>query len=108
LFLSVNSQQGDARLKTAERKLAMERQQILAKVVELIRDNLKIGDDVVITEKTLFGQGEGGLGADSLEMADLLMAIEDDEKGFNIKVPDDAEGKIKTVGDAVDWVTKLL
>ena len=45
------------------------------------------------------------LGADSMDIVELAMAIEDE---FNIELPDEMfdKGKIKTVGDVVDYVMK--
>ena len=41
------------------------------------------------------------LGADSLDLVDLLMSVEDE---FDVKVPDDDVLKIKTVGDLVRYI----
>lgn len=41
------------------------------------------------------------LGADSLDVVELVMALEDE---FGIEIPDDEVGKIKTVGDAVEYI----
>ena len=41
------------------------------------------------------------LGADSLDLVDLLMSVEDE---FDVEVPDDDVLKIKTVGDLVRYI----
>ncbi len=41
------------------------------------------------------------LGADSLDVVELVMALEDE---FGIEIPDDEVGNIKTVGDAVKYI----
>lgn len=41
------------------------------------------------------------LGADSLDMADVLMAIEDE---FEIEVPDEVVANVKTVSDIVAYI----
>lgn len=41
------------------------------------------------------------LGADSLDLADVLMAIEDE---FEVEIPDEDIENIKTVGDIVDYI----
>ena len=43
------------------------------------------------------------LGADSLDIIELVMAF---EEAFGIEIPDEAAEKIKTVQDAVDYVNK--
>lgn len=43
------------------------------------------------------------LGADSLDVVELVMAFEDE---FEIDIPDEEVGEIKTVGNAVDYITK--
>lgn len=42
------------------------------------------------------------LGADSLDVVELVMAFEDE---FGIDIPDDEVGNIKTVGDAVKYIS---
>ena len=43
------------------------------------------------------------LGADSLDLVELIMAL---EEAYGIEIPDDAAESIKTVQDAVDYVEK--
>jgi len=43
------------------------------------------------------------LGADSLDVVELVMAFEDE---FGIDIPDDEVGEIKTVQNAVDYISK--
>lgn len=43
------------------------------------------------------------LGADSLDVVELVMAFEDE---FAIDIPDEEVGEIKTVGDAVNYISK--
>jgi acyl carrier protein len=43
------------------------------------------------------------LGADSLDVVELVMALEDE---FKIEIPDDQAEKIVTVGDAVGFIEK--
>lgn len=45
------------------------------------------------------------LGADSLDVVELVMAFEDE---FQIEIPDEEVGEIKTVKDAVDYISKKL
>ena len=41
------------------------------------------------------------LGADSLDIVELVMAFEEE---FNVEIPDDAAGKIATVKDAIEFI----
>jgi acyl carrier protein len=43
------------------------------------------------------------LGADSLDIVELVMAFEDE---FDIEIPDDAAESIQTVGDAISFIEK--
>ena len=45
------------------------------------------------------------LGADSLDLVELVMAF---EEKFNIEVPDEDQDKIKTVKDAIDYIEAKL
>ena len=44
------------------------------------------------------------LGADSLDIVELIMAMEDE---FGIEIPDDVAEKITTVGDAVEYIKTI-
>ncbi|MCP5007970.1 MAG: acyl carrier protein [Planctomycetes bacterium] len=44
-----------------------------------------------------------GLGADSLDIVELVMELEDE---FDISIPDDEAEKIQTIGDAVSYITE--
>jgi acyl carrier protein len=43
------------------------------------------------------------LGADSLDIVELVMAFEEE---FGVEIPDDAAEKITTVGDAINYITE--
>mgnify|MGYP000331809885 CR=1 FL=1 len=45
------------------------------------------------------------LGADSLDIVELIMAFEEE---FNIEIPDDEAEKIKTVDDAIKYIGKAI
>ncbi|MBP5334846.1 MAG: acyl carrier protein [Bacteroidales bacterium] len=76
-------------------------QKIYAAVAEIIADKLGVSESE-ITEKANF---VSDLGADSLDVVELVMEI---EKRFGIQIPDhDAEG-FKTVGDAVEYLAGKL
>jgi len=46
----------------------------------------------------------GDLGADSLDIVELVMAYETEFKDFEMDIPDDDVAKLRTVGDAVDYI----
>ena len=54
-------------------------------------------------EVTLEASFTEDLGADSLDVVELVMAFEDE---FGIEIPDDEVSEIKTVGNAVDYISK--
>ncbi|MFH0910302.1 MAG: acyl carrier protein [Planctomycetota bacterium] len=74
------------------------REEIKAKVVDIVVEQLGVGREQV-TEATSFVDD---LGADSLDVAELTMEIEDE---FDLNIPDDEEG-IRTVGNAIDYILK--
>ena len=79
----------------------MNRQEIIEKMTEIIVDKLGVTAEEVKPEANF----EGDLGADSLDMVELIMEV---EKEFSISVPDfEAEG-IKTVKQAIDLVEEKV
>ena len=68
---------------------------ILEKVKDLIADQLDVADKDSITEGSSITDD---LGADSLDVVDLVMALEDE---FGIEIPEDEVENIKTVGDII-------
>lgn len=70
-----------------------------AKIKSIIADQLGIGEDEIKTESSFVED----LGADSLDIVELVMAMEEE---FEIEIPDDDSANIKTVGDAVTYVDK--
>lgn len=75
----------------------MEHEEIFAKVKEVIVDQLSVDEDDVSADASFFDD----LGADSLDIVELVMALED---SFGISIPDEDAESIKTVGDAVDYI----
>jgi acyl carrier protein len=70
---------------------------IFDKVKEIIVDKLGV-DEGSVNEKASFIED---LGADSLDIVDLVMALEEE---FGIDIPDEEAQNIKSVGDAVDYI----
>ena len=75
----------------------MDRDAILAKVIEVVEDTLSLGDDVTLDEATNLKE----LGADSFDLLELVTALEDE---FSMTFEDEAVGTIATVGEVVDAI----
>lgn len=67
------------------------------KLKDLIVEELGVEADEVIMEASF----SDDLGADSLDLFELVMAIEDE---FDVKIPNEELSKIKTVKDAVNYI----
>jgi len=79
----------------------VDRDEIFEKVRTIISEKLGVEEDEVTEESTL----DEDLGADSLDLVDLTMAIEDE---FGVRVEDEELEKIKTVGDVVNKLVSAL
>ncbi len=67
------------------------------KVKKIIVDQLGVEDEEVTMESSFIDD----LGADSLDIVELIMALEEE---FDIEIPDSEAEKIATVGNAVDYI----
>jgi len=74
---------------------------IEAKVKEIIADKLRV-DEAQVTPEASF---TNDLGADSLDIVDLIMAFEAE---FGVEIPAEDGEKISTVGDAVKYLSEKL
>ena len=79
----------------------MDRTEILAKVVAVTVDQLEVKEEEV-KESSSFTDD---LGADSLTVVELVMAF---EEAFEIEIPDEDVPQLKSVGDAVIYVSGKL
>lgn len=70
------------------------------KIKSVIVDQLGV-DESQVTMDASFADD---LGADSLDVVDLIMGIEQE---FDIEIPDEDAEKISTVGDAVNYIKEL-
>jgi len=75
------------------------RMAVADKVKSIIVDQLQV-DEAEVTPGASFQED---LGADSLDVVELVMQF---EEAFDIEIPDEAAEKIKTVKDAVDYIEK--
>ncbi len=75
----------------------MTEQEIEAKVIEIVAEQLQV-EKGKITRTTAFVED---LNADSLDQVELVMELEDE---FGTPIPDDQAEKLKTVGNAIDFI----
>ena len=76
----------------------MTREEALDRVRGILVEQLGV-DEGQVTEDASF---QGDLDADSLDLVELIMELEDQ---FGLKISDEDAQKIETVGQAVDYVT---
>jgi len=72
---------------------------VLERVKKVTVEKLSVKEEEVV-EAASFTED---LGADSLDVVELVMALEDE---FGVEIPDDEVGSIKTVGAAVEYIEK--
>jgi acyl carrier protein len=72
-------------------------QEIFEKVKTMVVDNFGCEESKVVPEASFLDD----LGGDSLDQVEFVMSLEEE---FGIEVPDEAAEKIKTVGDAVEYI----
>jgi acyl carrier protein len=75
----------------------MTQEEIFEKVKEIIVEQLGVTDTSVTMEASFIDD----LGADSLDIVELIMALEEE---FDIEIPDADAEKVVTVGDVVDYI----
>ena len=75
----------------------MAKEEIFDKLKELVVDQLGVEED----EVTMEASTQDDLGADSLDLVDLVMSVEEE---FGVKVADEDLENIKTVGDIVNYI----
>lgn len=70
---------------------------VFEKVREILMDQLDVEEDAVTMEASITDD----LGADSLDVVDLVMSLEEE---FDCEIPDEEIENIKTVGDIVRFI----
>lgn len=70
---------------------------IFEKVKNIIAEQLSIEPEGITTESSFVDD----LGADSLDIVELIMALETE---FDLEIPDEDAEKIATVGDVVEYI----
>lgn len=69
------------------------------KMVEIIAEQLSVDKEKVVPDASFVDD----LGADSLDLVELIMAM---EEAYDIEIPDEDAESITTVQDAIDYVNK--
>ncbi|MGI6085957.1 MAG: acyl carrier protein [Acetivibrionales bacterium] len=70
---------------------------VFEKVKDIIVEQLGVDEDEVKMDSSFIDD----LGADSLDIVELIMALEEE---FELEIPDKEAEKIATVGDAVEYI----
>ena len=70
---------------------------VLEKVTEILCDQLDVDAEKVTMEASITDD----LGADSLDVVDLVMSLEEE---LDVEIPDEEVENIKTVGDIVKYI----
>lgn len=72
-------------------------EELFAKIKSMIADRLNV-DEAAVTMEASF---KDDLGADSLDLVELVMELEDE---FDIEIADEEAEKIATVGDVIKYI----
>lgn len=75
----------------------MNQDEIFDKVKEIIIEQLGVPENSINLEASFIDD----LGADSLDIVELIMALEEE---FDLEIPDSDAEKVVTVGDVVDYI----
>ncbi|MBQ7668404.1 MAG: acyl carrier protein [Clostridia bacterium] len=70
---------------------------VFEKVKEIIVERLGVEEDEITMESSFIDD----LGADSLDIVELIMALEEE---FDMEIPDEEAEKITSVGDVVEYI----
>lgn len=71
------------------------------RVADIIVEQLQVSKDEVVPEASFVDD----LGADSLDIVELVMAMEEE---FDVEIPDEDAEKIQTIGDAITYLKEKL
>lgn len=71
------------------------------RVVEIIVEQLGVGEEEVTMEASFVDD----LGADSLDLVELIMAMEEE---FSLEISDEDAEKIQTVQDVVNYIAERI
>ncbi len=74
---------------------------IFEKVKSILAQQLDADEESM----TLETQIENDLGADSLDIVEMLMSIEDE---FDVEIPEESLSSLKTIGDVVEYIQNCI
>ncbi len=77
--------------------LVMNAEEVFEKIKGIIVEQLGVAETAVTMEASFIDD----LGADSLDIVELIMALEEE---FDMEIPDADAEKVVTVGDVVDYI----
>lgn len=75
----------------------MNSEDIFEKVKEIVIEQLGVSETSITTDASFIDD----LGADSLDIVELIMALEEE---FDLEIPDNDAEKVVTVGDVVEYI----
>ncbi|MBQ8827912.1 MAG: acyl carrier protein [Clostridia bacterium] len=73
---------------------------MLEKVAKIVAEQLGVDESSITPESSIIDD----LGADSLDIVELIMAFEQE---FNVEIPDETAEKITTIGDVIDYINSV-
>ncbi|MCI6603755.1 MAG: acyl carrier protein [Clostridiales bacterium] len=79
----------------------MNQDEIFEKVRNILAEGLGIEEEIITMDSDFIDD----LNADSLDIVDLVVELEHE---FNLSIPDEEAERIKTVGDAVEYIQNNL
>ncbi len=79
----------------------MSSEEIFDKVKEIIIEQLGVAETAITMEASFIDD----LGADSLDIVELIMALEEE---FDLEIPDSDAEKVVTVGDVVEYIKENI
>jgi len=74
----------------------MKKEEVLSRLKEIIVDRLDVEEDQIVPEASFVED----LGADSLDIVELIMGIEEE---FDIEIPDEDAEKLTSVSEAMNY-----
>jgi len=78
----------------------MDKSEMKGKIIEIIANQLGVEKDIITPEANVVDD----LGADSLDVVELVMAL---EEAFDLEIPDEDAENIRTVKDIYDYLEKV-